>query len=94
MPVLINYTFAGKKYEKVPDQDDLKLIERIKETKVKYRVPITKLPAGPNTDQPRKSHGVEYLHQFYTHRNLLTISTIYERLRTFDETQRASMVFT
>lgn len=94
VPVLINYTFAGKKYEKVPDQDDLKLIERIKETKVKYRVPITKLPAGPNTDQPRKSHGVEYLHQFYTHRNLLTISTIYERLRTFDETQRASMVFT
>ena len=61
---------------------------------MKYRVPITKLPAGPNTDQPRKSHGVEYLHQFYTHRNLLTISTIYERLRTFDETQRASMVFT
>jgi DNA modification methylase/predicted RNA-binding Zn-ribbon protein involved in translation (DUF1610 family) len=94
VPVLINYTFAGKKYEKVPDQDDLELIKRISETKVKYRVPITKLPAGPNTDQPRKSHGVEYLHQFYTHRNLLTISTIYEKLRIFDETQRASMVFT
>ena len=94
VPVLINYTFGGKRYEKVPDQDDLELIRRISETKVKYRVPITKLPAGPNTDQPRKSHGVEYLHQFYTHRNLLTISTIYEKLRAFDETQRASMVFT
>lgn len=94
VPVLINYSYNGKKHEKVPDLDDIDLIEKINGVHISYRVPIIPLPDGYNTEQPKRSHGIEYMHHFYTKRNLIVISTIYDRLRMFDSPQRQTMIFT
>ena len=55
-PVLINYTFGGKKFDKEPDADDLSLLERIQEMPVKEWFPTDSIPDGFNTNQPKKSH--------------------------------------
>jgi DNA modification methylase/predicted RNA-binding Zn-ribbon protein involved in translation (DUF1610 family) len=94
IPVLINYTYGGKKYDKKPDAEDLELINKIANMPMPYRIPILKLPDGYNTDQPRKSHGVEYLHQFYTRRNLYAISVIYNNLAKYQTPERQILTFT
>mgnify|MGYP006081333529 CR=1 FL=1 len=78
IPVLIDYTNTkGERKQKVPEPIDLALIEYIE--KLNVDVKVMKLPYGVNTEQPRRSHGVEYIHQFYTARNLYVL----ERLRGF-----------
>lgn len=94
VPVLINYSYAGKKYEKVPDSYDLEVISKVKDMKLPYSVPIIALPEGYNTDQPRKSHGVEFMHQFYTKRNLYVISVIYNNLSKYEAPGRQVLTFT
>ncbi len=83
-PVLINYTaiIAGKKkrFEKKPDEFDLKLIEKINDTPIPYWVPSDRMPEGYNTAQPKKSHGITHVHHFYTKRNLYKIAAIFSKL--------------
>lgn len=94
IPVLINYTYCGKRFEKRPDDADLKLIEKISKMTLPYKVPIIKLPEGCNTEQPRKSHGVDYMHQFYTKRNLYVISVIYNHLKKYRTPDKQILLFT
>ena len=77
VPVLINYTYNGKRYTKKPDDNDIKLIKRINEMEVPYWHPIAALPEGHNTEQPKRANGIHYVHQFYTKRNLLYLSKFY-----------------
>ncbi|MHC1596360.1 MAG: DNA methyltransferase [Candidatus Syntropharchaeales archaeon] len=86
VPVLINYTVEGggkkKRYEKMPDEEDLALIKRIEEGRIPYGYPTDRIPDGYNTKQPKKSHGVTHVHHFYTKRNLWALSAIiYKGLR-------------
>ena len=74
VPVFINYSVGKKRYQKTVDQSDLAILDRIEATPLQYAVPKSELPHGYNTEQPKRSHGVCYVHQFYTRRNLLTIS--------------------
>ncbi len=94
VPVLINYTYLGEKYEKRPDENDLKLIEKIAKMKIDHEIPLTPLPEGYNTEQPRKSHGVNYMHQFYTKRNLIVISVLFDMLRNYDVPNNHVLRFT
>jgi DNA modification methylase/rubredoxin len=75
-PCLISYTFNGNRYEKKPDIKDINLINIIDNTKNIHWFPINSLPIGYNTRQPKESHGVEYVHQFYNKRSLLVASAI------------------
>lgn len=70
VPVMINYSVGKKRYQKKPDNHDVELIQRIEAMDIPYFVPIEELPDGYNTTQPKRSHGVNYVHQFYTYRNL------------------------
>lgn len=74
VPVLINYSYDGKKYNKKPDENDLATIEKIKSIAPQYYVPIDKLPKGDNTEQPIKSHNFRYVHQFYYDRSAVIFS--------------------
>lgn len=80
VPVLINYTVDGKRYEKRPDEHDLALIQRIEEMEIPYWFPTDRMPDGYNTAQPKKNHGVTHLHHFYTKRNLWILSAIYAKI--------------
>lgn len=76
VPVLINYSFDGKRYEKAPDDFDHALVEKIESEPVLHWVPTDELPDGFNTRQPKSSHGISRVHHFYTRRNLNVLSSL------------------
>lgn len=84
VPVLINYTYNGKKYEKKPDADDLKLIDDARVLASKFDVPYDELPPGDNTEQPKNSHKFKYVHQFYYNRSAIIFSWMMHEADNYD----------
>ena len=80
IPVLINYSVKGKRYEKDPERKDLEVVGKVNELQLDYWHPNNPLPDGYNTVQPARSHGITHVHQFYTKRNLWVISAVLDRL--------------
>jgi len=80
VPVLIDYTFNKKKFRKVPDENDLELIKKIQKLNIPFWNPINPIPNGYNTNQPKESHGIKYMNQFYTKRNYLILSAIFNKI--------------
>ncbi|WP_109208175.1 DNA methyltransferase [Moorella sp. Hama-1] len=80
VPVLINYTYGRKRFEKKPDAFDLALIEKIEESDIPYWFPTDRMPEGYNTEQPKVSHGITHVHHFYTKRNLWVLSALRKRV--------------
>ncbi|WP_214083939.1 DNA methyltransferase [Methanoculleus sp.] len=80
VPVLINYSVGKKRFEKVSDEGDLDLIRQIEGGRIPYWYPTDELPEGYNTEQPKKSHGVTHVHQFYTKRNLWILGALKKRI--------------
>lgn len=76
VPVRVNYTLNGKRSERdfVDGDIDFKRIEEIDIS----NYPTQKLVEGFNTNQPIKSNGVKYTHQFFTRRNLIYLSRVHE----------------
>lgn len=81
VPVQINYSVGKKRYEKVPDGFDLKLIKKIEEISIPYWFPKNRMPEGYNTKQPEKSHGLINVHHFYTKRNLWVLASLYNKIK-------------
>lgn len=79
-PVLINYTYGGKRYDKKPDRDDLATIEKINATKIPYWYPTEKMMhIGEKWGDSYRSGyhvGITRIHQFFTKRNLYALSYI------------------
>lgn len=90
VPVLKYYSAGGKKYRGPIDKFDLNLIERISATDFDSDIQDVLLPQGVNTAQPIRSHGFEFVHDFYTKRNLLTLN---EFSREFKETGNSNLLF-
>jgi len=80
IPVLINYTFDGKRYEKKPDAKDFAVIEKINDLRVDEPAGETTIPDGFNTRQPKLSHGVSSVRDFYTKRNFYALSVLRQSL--------------
>jgi len=76
--VLIVYALpnSNETYRKVPDSFDFDLFNKIDSLNFDLWFPIDQLPDGSNTRQPLLSHGVKYVHQFYTTRNLYSLSIL------------------
>lgn len=77
VPVRVNYTLSGKRGEKDVDSSDINLIRKIENINLS-EFSTYKLQEGYNTAQPIKSNGITYTHQFYTKRNFIYLSRIYE----------------
>jgi DNA modification methylase len=80
VPCFIDYIFGNKHFQKKPDEYDLNMIKKIDNLEIPQWFPIDKLPLGHNTSQPIKSHGYQYVHQFFTKRNLWIISRLWEKM--------------
>ena len=93
-PVLINYTYGGKRYEKNPDSSDYDLIKRIDCEPIPNGIPIYELPEGFNTDQPKKSHGVYYAHQFYTKRTLIVLGEMWKMAEEYQTKDAIRLILT
>lgn len=76
VPVLINYSYLGKRYTKQPDANDLATIERISELEIPYWYPTNEIQRGDKTADATKL-GITHAHLFYTKRTLYTLSTFF-----------------
>lgn len=81
VPVMISYRVGSKRYQKTPDSLDLDVINRIESAKVPFRVPTDEIPDGYNTAQPKRSHGITHVHQFYTKRNLIALAVYWDKVQ-------------
>lgn len=86
VPVLINYSFGGKRYEKRPDVDDLKRIEKITLESIKSWFPINEIPDGDKTGEPRRI-GLVNAHHMYTVRNLSSLAMFHQKI--FSESNKS-----
>jgi DNA-directed RNA polymerase subunit RPC12/RpoP len=77
VPVRINYSAGKKRLDKAPDEFDRALLESIDRKGFDNWIPVCEMPEGFNTQQPKTSHGITHVHQFYTRRNLAAISRLW-----------------
>jgi 16S rRNA G966 N2-methylase RsmD len=78
-PVLINYSADGSSFEKVPDADDLALINRIEALKLPAEVPSEKLPYMHMTHERARMDdaGVTHVHHFFLHRAAVALAALW-----------------
>lgn len=74
-PVLINYTFRQKRFEKEADAEDREILLRVKNLQIADWFPTTRMPDG---DESRRNDpaGITHVHHFYTKRNLAALSAL------------------
>jgi DNA modification methylase len=80
IPVLINYTTAdGKKAEKTPDENDIKIIEKIKSYSEDIWYPTNPILKGDKTDE-LINHYIADVHYLFTKRNLIINSKLVSKI--------------
>lgn len=79
IPVLINYSIGTKRHEKLPDIEDIRLIEKIEATPVSAWTPTNRMMDGGETRRNDPS-GVTHVHHFYTRRNLITLASFLSKI--------------
>lgn len=98
VPVLINYSYNGKSYEKEPDSNDLEIIKKISDLRIPYDYPTTKMMFKGEKwgDSWRAGYhkGVTKVHHFFTRRNLYVLSKIYDLIRHEEAEMQRSLIFT
>src|SRR5690554_1266416 len=80
VPVLINYSVGKKRYEKIPDQFDLELINKIENSEIPYWYPTDRMIEGQETKR-NEPIGITHVHHFYTKRNLWVLAACYNAAR-------------
>lgn len=79
MPVIVVGKAGKRKIQRAPIQYDLDVLKRIEEIKVEGFIPSEPLPDGQET-QRNVDKGITHVHQFYTKRNLIALSKLYEKI--------------
>ena len=91
---MISYTYKGKKFEKVPDDNDISLIEQAKNLVTRFDVPSDELPPGDNTEQPKNSHHFTNVHQFYYDRSAIIFSWVLKEADNYNYANAIKFVVT
>lgn len=84
VPVQINYSTHNKRYDKVPDKDDLSLIAKINDLQIPYWFPTNPVPDGDKTGEALRL-GITHVHHFYTKRNLWVLSCINNKIQEYSK---------
>jgi len=79
IPVLINYFVGKKRFEKIPDKFDLKLIDKIESMSIKTWYPADRMIVGSESRRNDKD-GITNVHHYYTKRNLAILSYINDKI--------------
>jgi DNA modification methylase/predicted RNA-binding Zn-ribbon protein involved in translation (DUF1610 family) len=80
LPVAINYTVNGKRYEKSPDRFDLDLINQIENSDDNYWLPISRMMEGKETRR-NDPIGLTHVHHFFYKRTLKALSAFVDKSR-------------
>lgn len=87
-PVMINYSVGTKRFEKIPDADDFRIISELLSQPLGVNIPVVKMQDGFNTRQPKTSHGFTHVHHFFTRRNLKMMGQFWTQLQQYDDGKR------
>ncbi|WP_274063253.1 DNA methyltransferase [Vibrio parahaemolyticus] len=74
VPALIHYKYKGKAYTKAPDKNDVENIHKAKEYLFGLDYPVNNIIGGLNTQQPKISHGIKTIDEFYFDRSLVFLA--------------------
>lgn len=92
-PVLINYQYGRKKYTKVPDMNDLEIIEKINNMDIPYWYPIVRMCEGKESRRNDKI-GLTHTHHFFYKRTLMTLAKIYDLIQKSETAELLRIMFT
>ena len=79
-PVEIVYTYAGKRYKKVPDENDISLIEAANNYKIPFWYPTDAIPDGDEIKRLKKSLSIENVHHLFEKRTLIVLSHLFNEI--------------
>lgn len=91
VPVLINYTFSKKRFEKDPDKDDLVLIDKIEQAEMPYWFPFDRMMNGKETRRNDPA-GITHVHHFYTKRNIWVLAAVMKRAKNLNNARLIAWV--
>lgn len=95
VPVIIVYKDNNNKtLQRTPTIQDFELIERINNLEFDLFYPISELPDGYNTEQPKRSRHIFNVHQFFTKRNLITLATLFDEIEKSPLSNKLRFLFT
>ena len=83
-PVMISYSVGKQRFQKSPSKFDLEVISKIENAHFKNWIPSIRLPEGGETRRNDR-FGLTHLHQFYTRRNALVLSTFWAKACAIDD---------
>lgn len=78
-PILINYSYGGKTYSKTPDEQDIKLIEKIENMSINDWYSYSRMCEGKESRRNDK-FGITHVHDFCTKRNNAYLSVLYKKI--------------
>lgn len=80
-PIKIFYSYAGKNYEKTPDESDFELLDKIELASSKWYPTEKMMFKGSEWGEFWRAgyhNGITRVHHFYTKRNLIVLSELFE----------------
>lgn len=80
VPVLINYSVGKQRFEKKPDAADFALLDRIDSLEIPSWFPTNRMMEGGETRR-NDPIGITHVHHFFTKRNLVVFSSLYEKVQ-------------
>ena len=82
VPVTIIYEADGKRFEKSPDDEDVKTLRRIADGKLPYPFPFGRMPDG---EESRRNDplGLTHIHHFFTKRNLWALACAWSHAKSW-----------
>lgn len=78
VPVIIKYTIDRKKLSKTPDSFDIEKLQKIDEKEIDSWYPSNRMMVGKESRR-NDPVGITHVHHFFTKRNLLSLSSFYNR---------------
>lgn len=92
-PVLINYQYGKKRYNKVPDEQDLAVIKKIEDMDIPYWYPTKRMCEGKESRRNDKI-GLTHVHHFFFKRTLYVLAKIYDLVEKSESADLLRIMFT
>lgn len=92
-PVLINYQFGRKRYNKKPDSNDIAILNKIEVNTIPYWYPTNRLCEGKESRRNDKI-GLTHSHHFFYKRTLYVLAKLYDLIEKSNHADLLKIMFT
>jgi DNA modification methylase len=90
--VFVNYDGKKKKQLKRADFKDIELLNKIQQINLEnFDIPVYRMPEGDESRRNDRS-GLTHLHHFYTKRNLIILSSLYQEIQNHSQSSFMKLV--